>query len=223
MFDVDDFKKINDRHGHAVGDDVLRKIANIGYGLLRPVDSLARIGGEEFALLLPETQQLDALLVAERMRTAIGRSTMLADRRVTVSGGVSSCPQDAVSREELEKKADAALYWAKRNGKDLCAVASEVIRPDENPGEIDGMIAHLYAMVAAIDARELATRDHSENVAAYAVAIGQAMDLERERIMGLRRAALLHDIGKITVAADILAKPGTLDPLEWAQIQRHPL
>src|SRR3989440_11670838 len=107
MFDVDDFKKINDRHGHAVGDDVLRKIAHIGQGLLRPSDSFARIGGEEFAMLLPETQQLDALLVAERLRTAIGRSTMLPDRRVTVSGGVASCPQDATTREELEKKADA--------------------------------------------------------------------------------------------------------------------
>src|SRR2546423_8724355 len=222
IFDVDDFRGIKHRHGHAAGDDVLRKIANIGYGLLRPVDSLARIGGEEFALLLPETQQLDALLVAERLRTAIGRSTMLSDRRVTVSGGVASCPQDAITREELEKKADAALYWAKRNGKDLCAVASEVIGVDETTGDTDGMIAHLYAMVAAIDARELATRDHSENVAAYAVAIGQAMDLERERIMGLRRAALLHDIGKITVAAKILSKPGKLDPHEWAQIQRHP-
>src|SRR2546423_15180789 len=92
IFDVDDFRGINDRHGHATGDDVLRKIANIGYGLLRPVDSLARIGGEEFALLLPETQQLDALLVAERLRTAIGRSTMLSDRRGTRPGGVPACP-----------------------------------------------------------------------------------------------------------------------------------
>ena len=222
MFDVDDFKQINDRHGHAIGDDVLRKIAHVGQSMMRPTDSFARIGGEEFALLLPETQQLDALLVAERMRTAIGRSTMLADRRVTVSGGVSSCPQDAISREELEKKADAALYWAKRNGKDLCAVASEVVAPDDSAGEGEGMIAHLYAMVAAIDARELATRDHSENVAAYAVAVGQALGLQRERIMGLRRAALLHDIGKITVAANILSKRGRLDPHEWTQIHQHP-
>jgi diguanylate cyclase (GGDEF)-like protein/putative nucleotidyltransferase with HDIG domain len=222
IFDVDDFKQINDRHGHAAGDEVLRKIARIGQGLLRPADSFARIGGEEFALLLPETLQLDALLVAERLRTAVGRSTMLPDRRVTLSGGVSSCPQDAVSREDLEKKADAALYWAKRNGKDLCAVASEVVSQDEGSSDGDGMLAHLYAMVAAIDARELATRDHSENVAAYAVAIGQSLGMDRERIMALRRAALLHDIGKITVAASILSKPGRLDPHEWTQIHRHP-
>jgi diguanylate cyclase (GGDEF)-like protein/putative nucleotidyltransferase with HDIG domain len=222
IFDVDDFKQINDRHGHATGDEVLRKIARIGQGLLRPTDSFARIGGEEFALLLPETLQLDALLVAERVRTAVGRSTMLRGRRVTLSGGVSSCPQDAITREALEKKADAALYWAKRNGKDLCAVASEVITEDESPNERDGMLAHLYAMVAAIDARELVTRDHSENVAAYAVAVGQELGMDRERIMALRRAALLHDIGKITVAASILSKPGRLDPNEWTHIHRHP-
>jgi diguanylate cyclase (GGDEF)-like protein/putative nucleotidyltransferase with HDIG domain len=222
IFDVDDFKQINDRHGHAAGDEVLRKIARIGQGLLRPADSFARIGGEEFALLLPETQQLDALLVAERLRTAVARSTMLPDRRVTLSGGVSSCPQDATTREEFEKKADAALYWAKRNGKDLCAVASEVTGAEEGSSDGDGMLAHLYAMVAAIDARELVTRDHSENVAAYAVAIGQALGMDRERIMALRRAALLHDIGKITVAASILSKPGRLDPHEWTQIQGHP-
>jgi diguanylate cyclase (GGDEF)-like protein/putative nucleotidyltransferase with HDIG domain len=221
MFDVDDFKRINDRHGHAAGDEVLRKIARIGEGLLRPADSFARIGGEEFALLLPETAQLDALLVAERLRTAIGRSAMLADRRVTLCGGVASCPQDAGTREELEQKADAALYWAKRNGKDLCAVASEVVREDDATDE-GGMIAHLYAMVAGIDARELATRDHSENVAAYAVAIGQELGMDRERIMALRRAALLHDIGKITVSAHILSKPGRLDPHEWTHIHRHP-
>ncbi len=221
IFDVDDFKQINDRHGHAAGDEVLRKIAHIGQGLLRPADSFARIGGEEFALLLPETLQLDALLVAERLRTAVGRSTMLPDRRVTLSGGVSTCPQDAISREEFEKKADAALYWAKRNGKDLCAVASEVIGEDEGSSEGDGMLAHLYAM-AAIDARELIARDHSENVAAYAVAIGQSLGMDRDRIMALRRAALLHDIGKITVAASILSKPGRLDPHEWTHIHRHP-
>ena len=222
IFDVDDFKQVNDRHGHAAGDEVLRKIAHVGQGLLRPADSFARIGGEEFALLLPETLQLDALLVAERLRTAVGRSTMLPDRRVTLSGGVSSCPQDAITREDFEKKADAALYWAKRNGKDLCAVASEVIGEYEGTTEGDDMLAHLYAMVAAIDARELVTRDHSENVAAYAVAIGQALGMDRERIMALRRAALLHDIGKIAVAASILSKPGPLDPEEWTQIHRHP-
>ena len=66
IFDIDDFKAINDTFGHAVGDDALRRVTEIASGLIRPIDSFARLGGEEFALLLPETQQLDALLVADR-------------------------------------------------------------------------------------------------------------------------------------------------------------
>jgi diguanylate cyclase (GGDEF)-like protein/putative nucleotidyltransferase with HDIG domain len=220
IFDVDDFKHINDRHGHAVGDAVLREISRLADGLLRPTDSLARIGGEEFALLLPETQQLDALLMAERLRTAISRHEILPDRRVTVSGGVSSCPQDATSREGLQKKADGALYWAKRNGKDLCAVASEVTGVEEHP-EGEAMLAHLYALVSSIDAQQLHTRDHCENVAAYAVAIGQALGLDRERVVRLRRAALLHDIGKVAVSTAILNKATSLDQDEYAEIKLH--
>jgi diguanylate cyclase (GGDEF)-like protein/putative nucleotidyltransferase with HDIG domain len=220
FFDVDDFKAINDKHGHAAGDDVLRRIGEIVERVIRPVDSFARIGGEEFALLMPETQQLDALLVAERVRTAISRAEILAGRRVTVSGGVATCPQDGTAREELEHRADAALYWAKRHGKDLCAVASEVV-VEENGTEYEGVLAHLYALVATIDAQHLQTRDHSENVAAYAMALGQALGLDRDRIVQLRRAALLHDVGKVAVSQATLTKPSSLDDAERAEIELH--
>jgi diguanylate cyclase (GGDEF)-like protein len=219
LFDVDDFKDINDSIGHAAGDQVLRRIGEIVNGVIRHADIFARVGGEEFGLLMPETTQLDALLVAERVRTAIARSDMLESRRVTISGGVASCPQDATVREELERKADAALYWAKRSGKNICAVASEVVVSEGD--EQEGMLAHLYAMVAAIDAQHLLTRDHSENVGAYAVAIGQELGLDRERIVRLRRAALLHDIGKIAVSREILVKPAALDDGEFAEMKRH--
>jgi diguanylate cyclase (GGDEF)-like protein len=92
IFDVDDFKLVNDRYGHAAGDDVLRAVGRLAESVIRPADSFARIGGEEFALMLPETSQLEALLVAERVRTAIAREKILPDRKVTVSGGIASCP-----------------------------------------------------------------------------------------------------------------------------------
>jgi diguanylate cyclase (GGDEF)-like protein len=221
IFDVDDFKSINDDHGHAVGDQVLREIGRVAESVVRPSDSFARIGGEEFALLLPETAQLDALLIAERLRTALSRSAILPDRRVTVSGGVASCPHDAVDAEELHRRADAALYWAKRNGKDLCAVASEVADVHVGDTERDGLLAHLYALVAGIDAQHLHTRDHSENVAAYAVALGQALGLEKERIVKLRRAALLHDVGKVSISRDVLEKPSRLTDDEFEQMKLH--
>jgi diguanylate cyclase (GGDEF)-like protein len=222
LFDIDNFKSINDTLGHGAGDDALRRISSLVNGLLRPTDSLARLGGEEFGLLMPETQQLDALLVAERLRTAISRSTILTGRRVTVSGGVASCPKDATSHDELISRADAALYWAKRNGKNLCAIAGEVVL-DEDAREGDAMIAHLHALVSTIDAHELSTKDHSENVSAYAVAIGQALGMDPEHIVRLRRAAFLHDIGKVAVSRWILEKPGPLDDAEWAEMKIHPL
>ena len=221
LFDVDDFKTVNDKCGHCAGDEVLRRIAAIVGPLLRPSDSFARIGGEEFALLLPETQQLDALLVADRLRTAIARTRIIDGRRITVSGGVASCPGDARTREELLRRADAALYWAKCNGKDLCAVAGDAARDSEGWGEELTRGAHLYGLVASIDGQTRYTRDHSENVAAYASALGRALGLERMRMGALRRAALLHDIGKVAVPVGILSKPGRLTEREFAEIQRH--
>lgn len=220
IFDVDDFKQINDTLGHAAGDDVLRRIAAIVSDVIRETDTFARIGGEEFALLLPQTQQLDALLVAERVRTTIARTDVLPDRRVTVSGGVASCPLDAMTREDLERKADAALYCAKRNGKNICALASEAT---EKAVEDDatGMFAHLTALVSALDGETLHTRDHSENVAAYAVAIAQELGLDQQRITRLRRAGLLHDIGKVAVPSELLYKNGDLAPEEYELVKLH--
>ncbi len=221
IFDIDDFKAINDTLGHAKGDEALRRVTEIAAGQIRHVHSFARLGGEEFGLLLPETHRLDALLVAERVRAAVGRQEVLEEMRVTLSAGVASCPQDVGTSDQLEKQADAALYWAKRNGKNMCVVASEVSASAQGP-EQESMPAHLSALVSTIDAEPLHTRDHSENVAAYAVSLGQALGLEDERIVILRRAAFLHDIGKIAVARTTLAKPGSLDKDQWGQIRIHP-
>jgi diguanylate cyclase (GGDEF)-like protein len=222
LFDVDDFKSINDTLGHQAGDDVLRAIARIAGSQIRPVDSFARLGGEEFGLLLPETAQLDALLAAERLRTAISRHELLRDRRVTISGGVACCPSDAGSLEDLEHRADAALYWAKRNGKNLCAVASEVSSADP-AGGTDNRLAHLHGLVSMIDAQLLQTRDHSENVAAYAVALGRALGLDGDHVVRLRQAAHFHDIGKIAVASAVLNKPSPLTDEELAEVRLHPV
>jgi hypothetical protein len=171
-------------------------------------DSFARIGGEEFAVLLPETHALDALMVADRMRTALGRAPIVDGRRVTVSGGVGSCPADASTREELLRLTDAALYWSKRNGKDICALAGEATDGQGIEGPADDVAkgAHLYGLVASIDGQSRYTRDHSDNVAAYASALGRQLGLDRERVIVLRRAALLHDIGKVAVPEGILSK-----------------
>jgi putative nucleotidyltransferase with HDIG domain len=103
----------------------------------------------------------------------------------------------------------------------MCAVASEVADNAADSGEREGMLAHLYALVAGIDAQNLHTRDHSENVAAYSVALGQALGLDRERVVRLRRAALLHDIGKVAIPRVLLEKPSELTEAEFEHMKLH--
>jgi putative nucleotidyltransferase with HDIG domain len=92
---------------------------------------------------------------------------------------------------------------------------------DESGEDRQGMLAHLHALVATIDAQHLNTRDHSQNVAAYAAAIGERIGLTREQIVLLRRAALFHDIGKVAVRGEVLNKPSGLSDAEFEEIKVH--
>lgn len=122
MFDIDHFKKINDTFGHSVGDLVLKEIAIICKSILRGIDIIGRIGGEEFAILLPETDILEASQVAERLRIAMSMSGVLIPfdkkSRFTASFGVVFTNNiSTISIDELLKQADNALYKAKNNGR----------------------------------------------------------------------------------------------------------
>jgi diguanylate cyclase (GGDEF)-like protein len=125
LFDVDDFKRVNDTHGHLEGDRVLVKAAGIIGENLRDVDCAARYGGEEFAVLLPETSRAGAYVVAQRIRVGI-QSILRSGRDViTVSGGVAAYPADGVTPQQLLQKADQGLYRAKADGKNRVAPASD--------------------------------------------------------------------------------------------------
>ena len=121
IVDIDHFKKTNDTYGHAAGDGALRVVAQICRKILRSVDILARIGGEEFAVLLPETGLEQAWLVAERLRSNVSRSVMRSRRgeiRLTLSLGVGAVDEETENFEGLLRLVDSALYTAKRNGRD---------------------------------------------------------------------------------------------------------
>ncbi len=124
MMDVDDFKHLNDEHGHLIGDRVLRSIANVVKSQMRGVDTAARYGGEEIAVILPRTEMVAAYNVGERIRVAISESRVTTDANppqvvaVTASIGIASYPESqAADGEDLVRRADKALYRAKRTGK----------------------------------------------------------------------------------------------------------
>jgi diguanylate cyclase (GGDEF)-like protein len=122
LIDIDDFKRLNDRHGHAAGDGVLREVAHAMAAEVRETDFLARYGGEEFALLAPQTDLAGAVGLAEKLRAAVSRAEFFVDGdagptrlAVTVSIGVALFKGE---RQTLFNEADRALYRAKASGKD---------------------------------------------------------------------------------------------------------
>ena len=114
--DVDNFKSYNDNFGHPEGNKALKLVADCLKDKLRNVDVAARVGGEEFSILLPQTSSDEAAMIAERIRKKV-ESTEFPNRQVTVSIGVASCPNNICTDEEIIKWADDALYEAKRRGR----------------------------------------------------------------------------------------------------------
>jgi diguanylate cyclase (GGDEF)-like protein len=120
MMDIDHFKMINDNHGHAAGDKVLQAVANVLQKAVREIDVVARIGGEEFALVLPETPPEDLGFLAERLRSEIEDLVVTngAERiKITASFGVANCPDGEGDIDTLLTDADDALYVAKKAGR----------------------------------------------------------------------------------------------------------
>ena len=128
LMDLDNFKRVNDLHGHPVGDRLLAHTAAVLRASLRDTDLPTRYGGEEFAILCPETNLVDAALVAERIRAAIESSTFSVSETevlsITVSIGVAAFPTEADSEASLVHKADNALYQAKKEGRNRVRLAA---------------------------------------------------------------------------------------------------
>ena len=136
MLDIDHFKRVNDTHGHEAGDDVLRRLANTIQVGTRGIDMAARIGGEEFAVLLTETDFERGLDVAERLRAAVKETEIPAVGSVTVSLGLAEFNSATPDARALFAAADSALYEAKRAGRDrVCCPVS----PDANPAPALGV------------------------------------------------------------------------------------
>ncbi|MCW7487590.1 diguanylate cyclase [Leptospira meyeri] len=116
IIDIDDFKKINDTYGHTTGDEILAKVAKQITSCLRMEDTACRIGGEEFAVIFPQTNEEQALIASEKLLEAC-RTIQLSGKSVTLSGGIVSYPEKVKTCEEMYDLADRALYTAKYSGK----------------------------------------------------------------------------------------------------------
>jgi len=126
MVDIDHFKRLNDEFGHLIGDEVLRQVSSIFHQQLRKIDVVCRYGGEEFAILLSQTNPVHAVTVADKLRVMVEeRQFPGVPRPVTISAGAASYPDDGTTRDELVKAADAGLYAAKQAGRNRVFKAPE--------------------------------------------------------------------------------------------------
>lgn len=226
--DCDFFKHLNDSLGHHAGDDALMAIGRMLEDDRRRIDVAARIGGEEFALILPNTGQHEAFLVAERLR--IRFSGIFGNHPVplTMSLGVATYPDHADSDDGLFRAADDALYAAKVLGRDRSVLHSPEIegilaagrRGAQNRDE--AQLATVLNLAEALDMRDTGTARHSQTVGRYCELMARQLGLPGARVDRIRTAGVLHDIGKIGVADSILRKPGALTDTEYDAMKKHP-
>lgn len=226
VMDIDHFKRVNDTFGHPTGDRVLSEFAGRLRACGRAGDVLARVGGEEFAWLLPETSAADAVLMAERCRRAIAATPFAEVGPITASLGVCG-GGDAPGPGEMYRFADEALYTAKSSGRNrVTRYALGAHRRDGEPEPRATPAAHpsvggILALARAVDAKDPSTRRHSGRVADLAVRLATALGWTPERCVLLRDAGLMHDVGKIAVPDAILLKSERLTDEEYAVIKSH--
>jgi diguanylate cyclase (GGDEF)-like protein/putative nucleotidyltransferase with HDIG domain len=225
--DLDHFKHLNDRYGHGAGDVALVRFAEIASSASRRIDAVARIGGEEFALLLPDTEQHAAYLLAERLRRAVKVPSGEGLDLPTVSFGVASFPNHAADAPALMHAADQALYAAKAMGRDRSVIYNPEVLASVLGGHLDAVVhnEHLSAVLVlaeTLDLRDSSTSSHSQTVGRLAALIAKGMGFDDARVERVRLAGILHDIGKIGIPDWILHKPGKLSDAEWLEIKKHP-
>ncbi len=249
FFDADRFKYVNDTYGHGAGDAVLCQIGERAGSILRGGDTLGRFGGEEFVLLLPETDAEEALVVAERVRATIANEPMLLEEvsslHATVSVGVATYPTDGYREQELLQQADQAMYIAKRLGRNQVRTALEAVRMsadvelmailqkegqregEEREGSAPERIRESYtvkiicSLMNLLERRDHGMSEHAYAVSDLATSMAQTMGLGQFQVARIGMAALLHDIGKVAIPDLLLLKTGRLTFHERTLLNEH--
>lgn len=228
ILDLDNFKAFNDNYGHVAGDRLLKEIGKVLKRTIRSTDQAFRYGGDEFAILLPNTPIDAATQVADRVRRQVAANVKAGRITITVSLGLANWPADGFAADEIVAAADGALYRAKREGGNCCYCASGTLLElaDTQSRAMDSRdgdtLSAIFALAETVDAKEHYANSHWKKVREFAALLATAVELDEEEVRHLETSACLHDIGKISVSEKILNKRGQLKPDEWAVIKTHP-
>ncbi|MHB8105586.1 MAG: bifunctional diguanylate cyclase/phosphohydrolase, partial [Dehalococcoidales bacterium] len=187
-------------------------------------------GGDEFAVLLPQTSMDAALMVLERVREKINDGVDSSKIKVTSSIGLACWPDNGISHTDIIASADVTLYRAKRSGRNQTLCASDPLSESvldgtgaQSVGSIDNKLSTIITSFAElVDSRSYYTAKHSKRVTDFALALARVLGLSKEETAKIETCAMLHDIGKIAISGEILGKSGDLTKQEKEILKTHP-
>jgi len=223
LLDVDNFRLLNATYGHDAGDRALVEVTRVLRAEVSQATILGRFGPDEFILIAPPACVHDLEPAIDRLRAQVGELTLQfgASERlpVTVSGGISYAPVNGQAATELLAVAARALTEAKVSGGNTVRVAN--MTSDDLAMAQRSSFDVLTGLVAAVDTKDHYTKQHSEDVARYAVFLADRLGLGPDERRSIELAGLLHDVGKIAIPDAILRKPGPLTTDEYAIVKQH--
>jgi diguanylate cyclase (GGDEF)-like protein/putative nucleotidyltransferase with HDIG domain len=220
LVDVDGLKTVNDTNGHQAGDELIVCVSDAMRGTLRQRDVAYRIGGDEFAVLLPAETTWGAFRYAQRFQAALAGTP--GEMRPSASAGVSAFRGQP--RDELVREADLALIAAKRGRRGVLIYTDDLAVREQgysNPDRTNHLDLICAALARAVDIKDRFTRGHCELVAELSSLIAREMGMPVDTVAKVRRAGLLHDVGKIGIPDSIIMKGGSLTQEEREVIQTH--
>ena len=228
LIDIDHFKSLNERLGISGADKILQELAVMLKDSTRLIDTVARSGGQEFGVLLPQIDGNGAFLLAEKILSRMRGSMLGSPQGITASTGVAEFPGHASDPAELVAVTDRALQAAKALGRDRAVIYSPEVTSTvgavagKRSVESQAQLATVLSLAEALDQRDSYTAKHSQTVGRLCEMMARELGLDEGRVQRVRLAGILHDIGKIGVPDSILGKPGKLTDDEMDQMRRHP-
>ncbi len=223
LIDIDNFRLVNDTHGHQAGDRALLEVARLLRIEFAETSVLGRYGPDEFLVIAPPEHSSRLVSAIDRLRDRINELSLQfgASERlpVTVSAGICYAPRDSDAATELLAIAAVVLGEAKASGGNGVRVA-DATPNDLGPAERSSFDV-LAGLVLAVDTKDRYTKRHSEDVARYGLFLADRLDLDIELRRTIEIAGLLHDVGKIGIPDGILRKPGPLTDDEYAIVKQH--
>jgi diguanylate cyclase (GGDEF)-like protein/putative nucleotidyltransferase with HDIG domain len=224
--EIDGMGRLNSERGHGAGDAALKQVGQHMTKWKRRMDSAGRIGGEKFGVLLPETDEHGAFLVAERLRRATRQTFGQHSLPLTISFGVAGYPEHGeqlgVLMGAAARAVDAAIELGRDRSVVYCADVARMLDELLQPEGAEPCLASIIGLAEELDVRDTGTTGHCHTVGRYAELMARELGFDPEHVERVRLAGIVHDIGKTGVSDRLLSKQGPLDADEWHSIRTHP-